>query len=276
MTIPFIIKSKELYPIMLLVCRNIIGTVSAISSFLNHSRIMTRDYKHINEFWNTKKFNVFIEQIDIPNELSFNVNIKDLINECHLDIKQGEHIVISGLSGSGKTTLIRAILGYIKGVYYDNSENSLAYADQIVYMKQSIREDIPVSKTTIRQIFYDEVDYKQILEVLHIVRLTDWFENVMKSDYDKEIDNKISGGEKTSLCLALSLYKVIKTNAKWLILDEPEQGIDTELAPELLYEMMIPGLTVFMITHLCECQMKKLKITKEWKIKDKNIIVLNK
>lgn len=276
MSIPFIIKSTELYPIMLLVCRNIIDTVFSISNFLNHTRSIIRDYKHIDEFWSTKNFNKPIKQIDIPNILSFNVNIKNLINECNLVIRQGDHILISGVSGSGKTTLIRSILGYIKGVQYYNLDNPLAYADQIVYMKQSFRETIPVSKITIRQIFYDEVDYKHILEVLQIVRLTNWFENVMISDYDKEIDNKISGGEKTRLCLALSLYKVIKNNAKLLILDEPEQGIDLNLLSELLYEMMIPGLTVLMITHLCDCQMKKLKIIKEWKITDKNIIVLDK
>ena len=54
---------------------------------------------------------------------------------------------------------------YIDGVKYDNSYNPLGFSDQLVYMKQSIREDIPVSKTTIRQIFYDEVDDKKISKV---------------------------------------------------------------------------------------------------------------
>ena len=40
-----------------------------------------------------------------------------------------------------------------------------------------------------------------------------------------------SGGEKTKICFEMTLYRLEKYQFSWLILDEPEQGLDPELAP---------------------------------------------
>ncbi len=108
-----------------------------------------------------------------------------------------------------------------------------------------------------------------------MTRAEKWFNDTMKRDLDAHIGIKISGGEKARLCLAVMMYKVITKNAQWLILDEPEQGIDQELAPEMLRGIFreFPDLTIFLITHLCECKMGYLGVTAEWKIVDKSISV---
>jgi len=155
----------------------------------------------------------------------------------------------------------------------DNLIDPLSFSEQIVYMKQSVREDTPVNKLTLRELFYDEVfDYK-IINMLKLVKLESWFEKIMESNLDKNIDNKISGGEKTRLCMALSMYKVQIKFPKWLILDEPEQGLDMELVPDIILDIINynPEMTVFIITHLCDCTVSKLKINKIWKIDNKKV-----
>jgi ABC-type Mn2+/Zn2+ transport system ATPase subunit len=274
--LPFIITDVELYPVLLLVCRNIHAMLSSTSSFINHMRIQYREFKNIEEFWENKKFNPIIVQEKIPDRLVLTVNIKELkgLNGIKLNINSGDKIRICGLSGSGKTTLVRALLGYIPGIVSNDSiyYNALAYMDSIVYMKQTIREELPLNKLTLRELFYDEISKSHDLlleEIFTLTKLDKWYDSVMDKNLDKDIDNKISGGEKTRLCLALTMYKVIKNKPQWLILDEPEQGIDMELVPELLHNIISynPNMTVFIITHLCECSIKKLNLNKVWEIK---------
>jgi ABC-type transport system involved in cytochrome bd biosynthesis fused ATPase/permease subunit len=280
MSLSFIITDTKLYPIILLVCRNIIGMLSSVSSFLNHSRIGYREYTEISEFWKSKTFNPVITQQNIPEQINLDITIPDLIEDTQLTIKQGDKIRINGVSGSGKTTLIRSILGYSNSssIKYsdpsnDNLIDPLSFSEQIVYMKQSVREETPVNKLTLRELFYDELfDYK-IINMLKLVKLETWFEKIMESNLDKNIDNKISGGEKTRLCMALSMYKVQIKFPKWLILDEPEQGLDMELVPDIILDIINynPEMTVFIITHLCDCTVSKLRINKIWKIDNKKV-----
>lgn len=76
------------------------------------------------------------------------------------------------------------------------------------------------------------------------------------------------GGEKTRICFAMTLYRLEKNKCSWLILDEPEQGLDPELAPDMLTSSFeqYPDISIIMITHLCDCRMKTLNITHKWTI----------
>jgi ABC-type transport system involved in cytochrome bd biosynthesis fused ATPase/permease subunit len=58
--------------------------------------------------------------------------------------------------------------------------------------------------------------------------------SIAPNSLDIEINERHSGGQKTRLILATRLYKLHKTNAACLILDEPEQGIDPPLAYKIL------------------------------------------
>ena len=107
-----------------------------------------------------------------------------------------------------------------------------------------------------------------------IVGLLDWFHDTMKSQIDEKIQGKISGGEKTRLCIALTLIQLINTNGHMLILDEPEQGIHPEFASKLLQRIFneFPMITILIITHLCECQIQKIKFNKKWIFKNGTVI----
>jgi len=143
-------------------------------------------------------------------------------------------------------------------------------------MRQNIRELTPTTKVTIRQLFNDEIDDLVIIKALENANNKLWFDNVMKGQLDTPIGELciISGGEKTRLCFAITLYQLEKNNCQWLILDEPEQGLDPEMGPEMIIKSfeIYKNVTIIMITHMCECKIKKLNVTCNWKIIDGMLI----
>lgn len=246
------------------------GTISETSNFFNQWYSFENDLKGLEEFWNNKKFNELPIQKSIPDILIVTGKTDNLEIKDSVIIKKSDRILISGESGSGKTTLIRGIIGHLNGIKYDNDDLPLTYVNKIAYMKQTIREDTPVVKTTIRQLFYDEIIDNKIINCLELVNLKPWFEKSMNNNLDDEIQNRISGGEKTRLCLAIVIYQLESKNCDWLILDEPEQGIDSSMMPLILKNIIdyFPDITIFLITHLCECQTKLLKINNLIEIKN--------
>ncbi len=266
---------KNLYVVLYIICNNVTSSVNNAMTFMNQYKTMQNDIEELNNFWEDKDFGKDYEQKEIPQILSFygtvyndNKLIFSINSTKSLSIKQGEKIQISGVSGAGKTTLLKAILGHVEGGFYDSNDHPLSYDDSVEYMCQDARSTIPTIKTNIRQIFYDEDDKEKIVNSLKIVGLTKWFEKTMTSDIDAPINENLSGGEKTRLCLAVSLYRARKRNVTWLILDEPDAGIDTELCPILLRDIIneFRDTTIFLIVHLCECQLSKVGIKKEWKV----------
>lgn len=276
MSIPFLVQPTQ-YLAIYLVLNNVKSTFSQASSFFNQWDTMKTDLQNLDDFWTNKVFKENKIQYDIPQILIANGTlgkslsertIKNLITVNGLEIIHGDRIRIAGPSGCGKTTLIRGMIGYDEGIIYDSDHVPENYIKKIALMRQDIRERTPVIKTSIRQLFYDETDDHLINKCLISVNLNHWINNVMTLEYDKPIDGKISGGEKTRLCLAITIYMMIKNNSKWLILDEPEQGLDPEQAPDMLQNIFnsFPDVTIFIITHICACQLKSLKINKQWNI----------
>lgn len=238
---------------------------------MNVYKTNQNDIEEVENFWDDKDFNMEYDQKEIPHLLQFHCMVNDIISVIYtkpLTITQGQKILLSGKSGSGKTTLLKAMLGHVYGGIYDSRDNPLCYSDKIEYMCQDARATIPTTRTTIRQIFYDEMDNEKILRALEIVELQEWLSVTFNGDLDAKIENKISGGQKTRLCLAVALYSAMKKNAQWIILDEPDAGIDVELCPNLLKRVInaFPNTTIFLIVHLCPCQLSKIGIKKEWKV----------
>ena len=259
--------------ILLVIFMKIRYTLSSTSDFLNQLRTMENDLKAIEDFFVDKTFCTKSDQIDIPDELSFTANIvvgNVTISSGWIKVRKGSRIVLYGLSGCGKTTLIKGLLGQIEGIKYNTEKPSDSYFSKIAYMRQNIREVTPMVKVTIRNLFSDDIDTNLIKKVLGYAKLLNWFETRMNGNLDIPIGKLCipSGGEKTRICFALTLFHLEKNHCKWLILDEPEQGLDPELAPDMLQCAFdkYPNVTIIMITHLCDCRIKMLNITHKWNI----------
>jgi ABC-type Mn2+/Zn2+ transport system ATPase subunit len=274
--ISFIYFDENKLQMIVIVFIKIRNTVSNTSHFLNQWKTMQNDVKAIEDFFDNKTFCVRSIQIDIPDTLSFTSSIirnttKILTKpETQIIVNKGDVIVLSGVSGCGKTTLIKGMLGQIEGIIYDSGYPSDSYVSKIAYMRQNIREVTPMVKVTLRNLFSDDSDSNLIKKVLNYAKIYDWFENQMNGNLDIPIGELCtpSGGEKTRICFAMTLYRLEKNKCSWLILDEPEQGLDSELAPDMLTSAFeqYPDISIIMITHLCDCRMKTLNITHKWTI----------
>lgn len=163
-------------------------------------------------------------------------------------------------SGTGKTTFINALFGKIKGVVL-NENNPENYYAGVVEFYQNIKEKLPTSKITVRQLFFDEPNDKIIWRCLEMAQVNEWI-----SDFDIMINNKISGGQKTRLALATRLYQLLSNPRikKIFVIDEPEQGSDPDVAYKIVATIKEyckeNSVTLLIISHL-----EQLENNKEWK-----------
>jgi len=250
-------------------------SVSTALDYVSQSKDMENDLKTIDDLFEGMTYHPKSPQHDIPAEVSVSINIcrgedKLLSSELPILICEGDKINFTGDSGSGKTTLFKALLGLVEGVEYDSGLKSDSYYSNIVWKIQN--EPISIVGVTLRELFLDDTDNSHITKILKIVKLDNWFTKTMNSKLDTSIESMCtpSGGEITRLSLAITLHEFIQTKAKWLMLDEPDQGLDPHLVPEILNNIFneFRDVTIIMITHLCDYQLEKVGITHKWTISD--------
>jgi ABC-type multidrug transport system fused ATPase/permease subunit len=178
-----------------------------------------------------------------------------------MHLKHGQVILVRGNSGTGKTTFLNALMGLIDGVTFaqHRPEN---YWSIYGYLYQKIREAIPNSGISLRSLLRDEADDRMIADLVALTRLTYKFPTA--DSYDTPIEY-LSGGEKMRLAIIYTLHRVERGNKDVLILDEPEQGIDTdETLPDLIKDIIqrYQGRKIILIvSHMCKCIASRLPFT---------------
>jgi ABC-type Mn2+/Zn2+ transport system ATPase subunit len=191
-----------------------------------------------------------------------------LTSSIPINFYKGVKILIRGTSGGGKSTLMNAITGKIKGVTF-NYGSSSSYYGYTVDMYQDIREQVPSSRVTVRDYFQDEPKDSKISEYIKLVfsdkEYKDWTDllgDKGTNPYDVHMNNRISGGQKTRLLLATRAYEYDKYGKDIIILDEPEQGSDPDTIVDVMNKFCkrYDDATIIVVSHMCECQLKRLHI----------------
>jgi ABC-type transport system involved in cytochrome bd biosynthesis fused ATPase/permease subunit len=183
----------------------------------------------------------------------------------YLEFRSDSKILITGPSGGGKSTFLNGFSGNISGLTFNNG-NPHEHIDYIVTFYQSIKENFHTSKITVRQLFEDEQNDQLIKKCCEIACVFDWVSGLAvkntnetsidiekKSIYDSDINERISGGQKSRLALATRIYKMFKdTHRQVFILDEPEQGSDAQLAYILIKNVLeaFSDKIVIIVSHL--------------------------
>ena len=171
----------------------------------------------------------------------------DVLRGVNAEVPTGSLFAIVGGNGAGKSTTLKAICGicrpYRGGVKvfgkpvekYKASQlfrNCLAMLPQdpkSLFVKNTLREDLA-------EMAGDEKKIGQIAAVCEIEHLLD------SHPYD------LSGGEQQRAALA----KVLLTEPKLLLLDEPTKGIDSffkEKLADILCKLKRQGITIVMVSH---------------------------
>ena len=151
---------------------------------------------------------------------------KYILKNLNLEFPKNKVTVITGHNGSGKSTLIKLIMGIIfptSGKIYENGKDITSLS-----ISERANEGLTIA-------FQQPVRFKglTVRDLLNLAskkqgKLSDACEYLAKvglcaKDYiDRELDDRLSGGELKRIELAIALAK----GGNILLFDEPEAGID--------------------------------------------------
>ncbi len=171
----------------------------------------------------------------------------DILRGVSMDIPSGSISAIVGGNGAGKSTTLKAICGICKpyrgkikvfgkpvnkfksGELFRNCVSMLPQDPKSLFVKKTVREDLEEMTK----------DKNKINEVAEVCQITNLLAN---HPYD------LSGGEQQRVALA----KVLLTEPKVLLLDEPTKGMDSffkETFADILNKLKNQGITVLMVSH---------------------------
>lgn len=182
------------------------------------------------------------------------VSIKQqrLLEEIHLEIRQGEKIAVLGPNGAGKSTLAKALLGIqpltagsisIDGESVGKRSRS-EMAGLIAYVPQLLAVEIPftvrefVAMGCYRMTQRDRSLRSLVEEAMERVEVTALADRVVST---------LSGGERQRVCIAAALAQ----DTPMLLLDEPLSHLDPgqRIEVQRVIRQLSENTTVLAITH---------------------------
>ncbi|MFD9738241.1 thiol reductant ABC exporter subunit CydC [Umezawaea sp. NPDC059074] len=155
------------------------------------------------------------------------------VDGVDLDIAEGRSVAVVGASGAGKSTLLHVLAGLTAP-----HEGTAALPPS-----RALTQDAHVFRTSIRAnltLARPDATDTQIAEAL---RLAGWHE----PSWDIDSDGQLSGGQRQRLLLARALL----ADPPVLLLDEPVEGLETDLADAVLSGVLAAraGRTTIVVTH---------------------------
>jgi ABC-2 type transport system ATP-binding protein len=162
------------------------------------------------------------------NNLSFEIDGKEILRDVNLKIGKGKIFGIIGPNGVGKTTLMRCLTGI-----YNPTWGNVSYDGQIVY-------DNPPVKNKIGYVADENIMHTnfKVSEILKYYRYS--YTNFDEEKFNelnkifKIPTNKFIFQLSKGMKMRLSIMLAFSIHAEYLILDEPTSGLDAILKNKLL------------------------------------------
>ncbi len=171
---------------------------------------------------------------------------RDILRGLNLEVPRGCIFAIVGGNGAGKSTTLKTICGICKpyrgkvelfgkpiksygASLYRGCVAMLPQDPRSLFVGKTLREDL-------REMCREEGPIQAVAKTCEITHLLDAY------PYD------ISGGEQQRAALA----KVLLTNPKLLLLDEPTKGLDSFFKgkfAEILKKLKAQGITIILVSH---------------------------
>lgn len=230
---------------------------SAFNSIVAASRLNEILLQEQEDLESGKWFDSFKGEIELKDlYFTYRGSNKSAINNLSLTIPSGKKVALVGPSGSGKSTLINLILGFYK------AEKGLIKIDGLNLGEINLRELRRATGLLSQDPFIfegtilDNISFgnptaslKEVNYALEQAILSDFIKSLPKgiNTHIGEKGVRLSGGQKQRLAIA----RVLITDPKILILDEPTSNLDKETEKELQISLsnVMRGRTVITIAH---------------------------
>lgn len=180
----------------------------------------------------------------VTNGLSKKYGLNYAVNNVSMTINQGDIYGFVGENGAGKTTFIRLVSGLIQkdqgtSVLFEGQPYHIGAVVETpsLYLYLSAMENLMAQAKML-----GEVDVEQHKALLHLVKL-DYLIDSKKKAKD------FSLGMRQRLGIAMALL----SNPKFLLLDEPMNGLDPEgvvLMRNLIQSLSEQGITFLISSHM--------------------------
>jgi Fe-S cluster assembly ATP-binding protein len=161
----------------------------------------------------------------VVDDLRVEVQGKEILHHVDLEIKWGETHALFGPNGSGKTTLLMAIMGF--PTYTITGGRILFKGEDITGLALNERANLGIGLSFQRPPTIHGVKTRQILEIF------DKREEEIKSmaqglDFEEFLDRDLNYGFSGGEIKRSELLQLMAQNPDFLLLDEPESGVDLE------------------------------------------------
>jgi len=203
------------------------------------------------------------------------IDIKQVINETiklefkgmiDIDLNESGIILLNGKKGCGKSVTMDILAGQYDGKVTGSmtidgvpAQNEFRDLDDRIYIRQCIVDDYLANRKKTITFSLSELfpkatkseieDYLTHFGLLHKIKHLEMTQPVSKDE------RGLSPGERQSIVLASAIWKAIKLNCRFLLLDEPERNIDFETIKWIFDNILcVPKyrLKIVLITHLSE------------------------
>ena len=178
------------------------------------------------------------------------------LNDCNLDINQGEVVAIIGPSGSGKSTLLRSL-----NLLEEPTSGQILF-DGVDLADKSV--DINLHRQKMGMVFqhFNLFPHKTVLQNITMAPLalklktpeeakqqaTALLERIGLADKADEYPNMLSGGQKQRI----AIVRALAMDPEVMLFDEPTSALDPEMVGEvldLMRDLAKDGMTMAVVTH---------------------------
>lgn len=179
---------------------------------------------------------------------------KYLLKDIKINIPQGHMVLILGGSGAGKTTFMNAVMGYEpangkilyngRDIYtnFENMKYEIGYVPQqdLLRMSDTVYSTLmDAAKMRLPSSYSSSMLKSKVEETMRMLGL--------KKEQFSRVD-KLSGGQRKRLSIAVEYIG----NPSLFFLDEPDSGLDSGMATELMKNLRAianQGKIVIVISH---------------------------
>ncbi|KPQ12324.1 MAG: branched-chain amino acid transport system ATP-binding protein [Saliniramus fredricksonii] len=181
-------------------------------------------------------------------------NLEAWYGESHIlhgmsfEIPRGEVVTLLGRNGAGKTTTMRCIMGMVA-----KREGSIAFeGNEMIRMRSDRIARLGVGYVPEERGIFASLNVMENLELPPVVKpggmtrdeVFDLFPRLRERRNSQ--GTKLSGGEQQMLAIA----RILRTGAKFLLLDEPTEGLAPVIVQqigEIIRDLKTKGFTILLV-----------------------------